>query len=53
MWLKNKNDNRTPSLFNVILPTFQIIRYSKNLESQNILSLIKVIEKFTKIYNIK
>jgi len=37
-----------------ILPPFQIIRhYSKNLGESKHLKLIKIIEKITKIYNIK
>ena len=33
-----------------VLPPFQIINHFKNLESQSILSLIKITEKNTKIY---
>jgi len=41
------------SLSYYLLPPFQTISYSKNLESQNISSLIKIIDKITKIYDMK
>jgi hypothetical protein len=37
----------------LLLPPFQIINYFKNLRESNILSLIKIIEKIIKNYNIK